>query len=39
MAHAPKTTTSKKHLVNILCEEKRVHRIVLVLLKPNIAFK
>ena len=40
VAHAPKTAAHKKHPMNILHEEKYVHRIiVLALPKLNIAFK
>ena len=39
VAHTSKTAVSKKHPINILHEEKHVHGIVLVLPKPNIAFK
>ena len=37
--HAPKTAAHKNHPKNIVSEEKHVHRIVLALPKPNIAFK
>ena len=39
VAHTPKTVAHEKHPTNILHEEKHVHGIVLVLPKPNIAFK
>jgi len=39
VVHAPKTAAHKKHPTNILRKEKHIHRIVLALLKPTIAFK
>ena len=36
VVHASKTAV---HLMNILCKEKHFHGIVLVLPKPNMAFK
>ena len=38
MAHAPKTASAahKKHPINISNEEKRVHRMVLALLKLGL---
>ena len=39
VALTPKTAAFRKYATNILCEEKHVHRIVLVLPKPNKASK
>ena len=39
VARTPKTVTTKKYPTNILCEEKHAQGIVLVLPKPNKAFK